>query len=77
MADWSEFKSLTEEYGLNWVWDYSVNDGHGTGPGYHVLHSSEYRPRLGCLTRKTMEDMTDTELEDFVVKCAVLSMGEV
>lgn len=75
MADCSKFKSLTEEYGLDWVWDYSVNDGHGTGPGYLVLPSSEYWPPLGCLAGKTMEDMTDTELEDFVVQCAVLSMA--
>lgn len=31
---------------------------------------------MGCLARKTMEDMTDTELEDFVVECWVLSMAE-
>lgn len=74
MANWKEFNRLAAEYNLEWVWDYDVTDKRGRGPGYRIYHY-DLLTVLSHVTKDTLSAMTDTELEEFMVGCAVLSMG--
>lgn len=75
MACLIEFDLLVKKYGLEKTWDCLVSDGwYKFGPGYQISHRGRHFPYLGCLTLKTIESMTDTKMEEFVVECAVLSM---
>ena len=76
MAEYRLFKRLTGEYHLEWVWDYDITDNRSRGPGYRIYHYDLLNV-LGCVTKYTLDAMTDTELEEFVVGCAVLSMQPV
>lgn len=70
MACVSKFDLLLEEYGLE------KYVGLATHNRYVVCRTSEcyYRHFLGYLTVDKLDRMTDAELEEFVVECAMLSM---
>lgn len=76
MADYNLFNRLAGEYNLEWVWDYDITDNRSRGPGYRIYHY-DLRTVLSCVTKRTLNGMTNTELEEFVVRCAVLSMQPV
>ena len=82
MAKWDRLKGLLDRYNLTYVWDFDLNgdnkkvQGYSIrGRGYPFLHYN--KEPLGLLPSHLLEKMTDTDLEEFVVGCAVLSMQPV
>ena len=79
MASWDRLRDFLDKYSLTYMWESDLNGDNKKVPGYAIQRRGylllyDTKKPLGLLPSHVLGEMTDTELEDFVVQCAVLSM---
>ena len=82
MATPDQLKISLTAHNLRYIWDFDLYDDYYHVGGYKIhrggfLSRPGYATPLGRISTDDLRNMSCAELEEFVIRCSVLSMEEV